>query len=166
MFGSPNPAHALRRTLDLAVEAERALGELYGLFASRSSDLGWRAFWARIARDELCHSQGLRLQARLAGKQALLGETTMAEGEIRAALEQVRRVREDWDDRSVQPADALHDALRLEETLVGLHADRLVTLTHDAGLRRLFANMGEADRRHVGLLQEALRQGRPPLPGR
>jgi rubrerythrin len=141
------------RFLDLAVELEAQISELYEQIADLSCDPPIAARLKAIASEELNHANALRRGKRYyEGYPDLFAGLTMDENEAWMGVEEVKIFRALLSRTKVPLVDSIKRLLEFEKRFEKVHVGASVK-TADPTLKKLFTGLTKGDQSHIAILK-------------
>lgn len=140
------------RFLDLAVELEAQISELYEQIAELSGDPAVAARLKAIASEELNHANVIRAGNRYYDELPnIFTEVTMDETETWAGIEEIKVFRETLSQGQAPIVHRLKKLLEFERRFERIHLASSVKIT-EPSLKQLFAALTRGDQSHILVL--------------
>jgi len=138
--------------MDLAVDLELGISDLYKQIADRAGDEPLAARLRALAKEELNHANAIRRGKRyLEEMPDEFSGPTMSAAEIMKGHEEITTFQRELDKGSPQLSDLLRKMLDLEKRFEKIHMGVLVVIK-DPSLKRLFNMLAKGDQSHILVL--------------
>jgi rubrerythrin len=142
-----------RRTLQLCMEMEREMAEMYrDLARLHAADAALSNLWLKTAREEDNHAHQFDLALLYKDE---IASVLLAPDEAEALLKVAREMRRRIAESPPSPEKSLRTAIELENRFTSYHMSAVATF-QTTQLKRLFEAMMAADRDHSEALLAAL----------
>lgn len=143
--------------LNRCAEVEETLAQIYtALAATQAAEQELKHIWMAMADDEGEHAREILLALRMLKEEILVGEQ-IPEADVRQLLTRARDLLAKVRQPGLSIQDALRLSLHLEEDFRRVHVLCAVSFA-DAGMRKVFERLGQADQDHVARLTDYCRR--------
>lgn len=143
----------MQRLLNLCEEIEQQVARIYRYWQKVfDEEPSLSGLWGKLADDELDHVRQVQLAKRVVNEN-VLEESGVSIEELNTALARARQLYKDVQVKNVSAEQALHAAIRIEESFSKAHLLNATKVT-DASLQAMFKSLARADELHIGTLRD------------
>ena len=140
------------RFLDLAVELETRISNLYKKIAEHSGDEPIAARLKTLSKEEINHANAIRRGKRYIEEMPdEFTGPTMSPTDARAGIEEITAFQAALEAAKIPLADQLRKMLDIEKRFEKIHMGVLVKIK-DPNLKRMFVSLSKADQSHILVL--------------